>query len=163
MKKVCTLVLIAAVLLCGCVSPDLETVSDVYVTQPPAQMKTIHLQLPEDAAEAVMEGGSGTRLYLCDGYELRLQTMDEGSLDDVLQSVTGYGEDRLTVMKTRAGEFDRYDCVWCTAGEEGEQVGRTAILNDGSYFYCVSALADSRSAYELGEVWQSILDSFTLT
>ena len=163
MKKVLLLCLTAAMLLCGCATPALETVSDVYVTQPPAEMKTICLALPEDAAEAVMEGGAGTRLYLCDGYELRLQTLDARSLDEALQTVTGYGEDRLTVMKTRDGVYDRYDSVWCTAGEEGEQVGRTAVLSDGSYYYCVSALADSGSAYGLSEVWQEILDSVTVS
>lgn len=163
MKRVLLLGLAAAMLLCGCATPAFETVSDVYVTQPPAEIKTLRLVLPEDAAEAVMEGAQGARLYLCDGYELRLQTLDAGSLDDVLRSVTGYGEDRLTVMKTRDGEYDRYDCVWCTAGEEGEQVGRTAVLCDGSYYYCVSALADSGSAYGLSEVWQEILGSISLS
>lgn len=163
MKKVLLLCLAVAMLLCGCATPALETVSDVYVTQPPAEMKTICLALPEDAAEAVMEGGAGTRLYLCDGYELRLQTLDARSLDEALQTVTGYGEDRLTVMKTRDGAYDRYDCVWSAAGEEGELVGRTAVLSDGSYYYCVSALADSGSAYGLSEVWQEILDSVTVS
>lgn len=163
MKKAWILGLLAVMLLGGCATPALETVSDVYVTQPPAERKTICLTLPEDAAEAVMEGNDGTRLYLCDDYELRLQTVDSQSLDDVLRSVTGYGEDRLTVMKTRTGEYDRYDCVWCVAGEEGEQIGRTALLSDGSYFYCVSTLAGSEMAHALNEVWQEILDSFTLT
>lgn len=163
MKKFWIIGICVVVLLAGCASPELETISDVYVTQPPAEKMTIHLELPEDAAEAVMEGSEGTRLYLCDGYELRLQTLDSPSLDDVLRSVTGYGEDRLTVIKTRDGNFDRYDCVWCAAGEEGELVGRTAVISDGSYYYCVSALADSGSAYDLNEVWQEILDSITLT
>ena len=126
MKKVWIISFVFAVVLCGCATPSLETVSDVYVTQPPAEIRTIHLQLPEDAAEAVMEGAVGARLYLCDGYELRLQTVDARSIDDVLQTVTGYTEDRLTVMKTRSGEFDRYDLVWCTAGEEGEQMAVTS-------------------------------------
>lgn len=162
MKKVWILGLAAAVLLAGCATPALETVSDVYETQPPGEMGAIRLELPEDAAEAVMEGAHGTRLYLCDGYELRLQTAFSRELDDALRSVTGFGSDRLTVIKTRDGEYDRYDCVWCTAGEGGEQVGRTAIWDDGRYFYCVSALADSGTAYGLTPVWQQIMDSFTL-
>ena len=78
MKKV-SIVVILALLLSGCADPALETVSDVYMTQPPAEIRTISLELPEDAAEAVMEGGDGARLYLCDGYELRLQTVDARS------------------------------------------------------------------------------------
>lgn len=153
---------ITAVLLCGCTKTAMETVSDVYVTQPPGERQTIHLELPEDAAQAVMEGGQGTRLYLCDGYELRLQTLCSGDLDAVLREVTGFGEDRLTVIKTRGGDYDRYDCVWSAAGEGGDQVGRTMILDDGAYYYCVSATADSGAAYELSEVWQEILDSVSL-
>ena len=161
LKKLWLLSLIA-VLLCGCAKTAMETVSDVYVTQPPGERRTIRLELPEDAAEAVMEGNPGTRLYLCDGYELRLQTLYSGNLDDVLQAVTGFSENRLTVMKTRDGEYDRYDCVWSAAGEGGDQVGRTMILDDGEYYYCVSATADSGAAYELSEVWWGILDSVSL-
>ncbi len=163
MRKSWIIGILTAAFLMGCTAQEMETVSDVYVTQPPAERMTIRLELPEDAAETVMEGSAGTRLYLCDGYELRLQILDTRSLDHVLRSVTGYGEDRLTVIKTRDGNFDRYDCAWITAGEEGEMVGRTAVLTDGSYYYCVSALADSGSAYDLSEVWQEILTSFTLT
>ena len=58
---------LTAVLLWGCAKPAIETVSDVYVTQPVGEMRTIRLELPDDAAESVMEGGLGTRLYLCNG------------------------------------------------------------------------------------------------
>ena len=158
MKFICILVLLSA-LLCGCTQPALETVNDVYVTQPPEERRTIHIELPQDAAEAVMEGREGARLYLCDGYELRLQTIAAGDLDEVLRILTGYGEDRLTLMKTKDGSFDRYDCVWCSAGEEGELVGRSAILADGNYYYCVSALAKSEDAYALQETWQQLLET----
>ena len=153
---------LTAVLLCGCAKPAIETVSDVYLTQPFGEMRTIRLELPDDAAESVMEGNLGARLYLCNGYELRLQTLYSGNLDGALQAVTGFGKERLTVMKTRDGECDRYDCVWCAAGEGGDQVGRTMILDDGEYYYCVSATADSGVAYELREVWWEILDSVSL-
>ena len=158
MKFICILVLLSA-LLCGCTQPALETVNDVSVTQPPEERRTIHIELPQEAAEAVMEGREGARLYLCDGYELRLQTIAAGDLDEVLRILTGYGEDRLTLMKTKDSSFDRYDCVWCSAGEEGELVGRTAILADGNYYYCVSALAKSEDAYALQETWQQLLET----
>ena len=153
---------ITTMLLCGCAKTTMETVSDVYVTHPRGEQRTIHLELLEDAAQFVMEGEQGTWLYLCDGYELRLQTLYSGNLDDALRAVTGFGEDRLTVFKTRDGGYDRYDCVWSAAGEGGDQVGRTMILDDGEYYYCVSATADSSIAYELSEVWWEILDSVSL-
>ena len=150
------------VLLCGCANGTVETISDMYITQPPAEPRTICLELPEDAAAAVMNGTEGAKLYLCGGYELRLQTLDCLALDEALRTVTGYGEDRLTVMKTREGNLDRYDCAWCSTGEEGELVGRTAILHDGSFYYCISAMADSADAFELTPVWQTILGNITL-
>ena len=162
MKFICIVVLLSA-LLCGCTQPALETVNDVYVTQPPEERRSIRLELPENAAEAVMEGGEGARLYLCDGYELRLQTIAAGNMDEVLRTVTGYGEDRLTLMRTKDGDFDRYDCVWCSAGEDGELVGRAAILTDGNYYYCVSALAKSGDAPGLRETWQQIMDTLLLS
>ena len=147
MKFICIVVLLSA-LLCGCTQPALETVNDVYVTQPPEERRSIRLELPENAA---------------DGYELRLQTIAAGNMDEVLRTVTGYGEDRLTLMRTKDGDFDRYDCVWCSAGEEGELVGRAAILTDGNYYYCVSALAKSGDAPGLHETWQQIMDTLQLS
>ena len=155
--------LIGAMLLCGCNTPVYETVGDVYITQPPAERLTVRLELPEEGAEAVMEGSGGARLYLCDGYEVTVQTLSVTTLNEALRTVTGFDEDQLTVMATREGEYDRYDCVWCTAGEQGDRVGRTAILYDGSHFYCVSVLADSADAHELSLDWQRIMDSITLS
>lgn len=163
MKRVLMLGLVGAMLLSGCNGPAYETVSDVYITQPPAERLTVRLELPEEGAEAVMESSGGARLYLCDGYEITVQTLAAATLDEALRTVTGFGEDRLTVMATQDGEYDRYECVWCAAGEGGDRVGRTTILYDGNYFYCVSALADSGSAYELSPVWQQILGSVTLS
>ena len=163
MKRILILGLVGAMLLCGCNTPAYETVGDVYITQPPAEGMTVGLELPEAGAEAVMEGSGGGRSYLYDGYEEVVQTLSVASLDEALRSVTGFGKDRLMVMATREGELDRYDCVWCTAGEQGDRVGRAAIFHDGSHFYCVSALADSTQVHQLSPVWNQILDSISLS
>ena len=161
MKVVCG-VLILALLLCGCASPALETVSDVYEQPMPAEARQILIDLPQEAARSVMEGTDGGVLYQCVGYEIRVQTLAVDSLDEALRAVTGYGEEKLTVIKTAAGDYSRYDCVWCSAGEEGELVGRTAILDDGSFYYCVSLLSKSEDAYPLQQTWQQILGSLEL-
>ena len=162
MKKVCGWVILTVLLLSGCASPTLETVSDVYEEREVAASQQIVLDLPPEAAQPAMESGDGEQLYQCNGYELRVQTLAAGNLDEVLRTVSGYGKEQLTVIKTASGENQRYDCVWCTAGEEGELVGRTAILDDGNYCYCVSALAKSESAFELRQTWQQVLDTFEL-
>ena len=162
MKKVLATTILAALLLIGCAEPVFETVSDDYVEQTRLAAKQIILDLPPEAAQPVMESTGGEQLYQCNGYELRIQTLDAGNLDGVLRTVTGYGKEQLTVMETAAGENRRYDCVWCSTGEEGELVGRTAILDDGSYCYCVSLLAPSKSAHELQRTWQTILSTLEL-
>ena len=161
MKKIGYMIVLV-LFLSGCASPVLETVSDVYESLPPGEMKSVVLELPQEAAQSVMESGDGALLYQCDGYELRIQTLAVGSLDEALRNVTGYGEEKLTVMKSAAGAHQRYDCVWCSAGEEGELVGRTAILDDGSYYYCVSVLAKSGDAHALQEVLEELLGKMGL-
>jgi hypothetical protein len=63
-------------------------------------------------------------------------------------------------MKTRQGTCDRYDFVWTCAGEEGQRLGRAAILDDGNYHYCMSALWDAGEASEVS--WEQVFGSFTL-
>ena len=161
MRRICT-ICILALLLTGCAAQPVETVSDIYVEQISAVAKQIIMDLPEEAALPVMEGSNGEKLYLCKGYEVRVQTLASGNLDNVLQEVTGYGEDRLTVIKTAAGPYSRYDCSWSSTGAEGELVGRTAVIDDGNYCYCVTALASSGDTNELKQQWQHVFSSLQL-
>lgn len=138
----------------------METVCDVYPQAAEVQARQILLSLPEEAAQPAMEREDGEKLYLCNGYELRVQTLPSGNLTGTLRTVTGFTEDEMTVIQTMDGENTRYDCVWCTVGETGDQVGRTAVIDDGSYYYCVSVLADSAEAGKLRQTWQTLLDSF---
>ena len=120
------------------------------------------VDLPEEAAQPVMERGDGDKLYLCGNYEVRVQTLRSGDLNSILEEVTGYGKDRLTLIETAAGPNRRYDCSWCSAGTEGELVARTAIIDDGSYCYCVTALAASEDANALKQQWQHMFSSLQL-
>ena len=161
MKKV-WVIGILALLITGCAAKPVETVSDIYVEQMPAVARQVIVDLPEEAARPVMQSDSGEELYLCDGYELRLQTLRSGDLNRVLEEVTGYGNERLTIIETAAGPYRRYDCSWCSAGAEGELVARTAILDDGEYCYCVTAMASSEDANDLKQQWQHMFSSVKL-
>ncbi|MBQ9837932.1 MAG: hypothetical protein IJO56_00345 [Oscillospiraceae bacterium] len=162
MKKGCFL-LVLMLCLYGCSQPkDLETVSDGYVEPAPAEMRQILLTLPEEAARPVSVNETGERLYVCDGYSIMLQTLEAGDLDGTLRSVTGYSRSELTVMSQQLPHLRRYDCVWTSAGEGGDQVGRTAVLDDGSYHYCLSVMADCAEAGDLEQVWSRLFRSFTL-
>lgn len=163
MKK-CWIVLVMAAFLSGCGSQEtFETVTDTVVVPVMAQMAELQVALPEEAAMPSMENGDTGKLYLCDGYTITVHTEPAGDLEKTLLQSTGFSGDRLTVMKTERGGIDRYECVWSAAGEGGDQVGRAVILNDGSYHYVVTVMADFSVAGELTEEWQKILDSVTLS
>lgn len=162
MKKCWILGTLVVFLLTGCAEEPLETVSDVYLQPIEALAQQALLELPPEAAQPVMESDSGEKLYQCNGYELRLQTLPSGNFTGTLRTVTGFSEEDLTVMQTVDGENTRYDCVWCTASEEGQLVGRTAIVDDGNYYYCLSAMANADEVGQLQETWQQLFASFTL-
>lgn len=126
-----------APLLLGCAArPAWETVEDAMdapVFAPEPKKVCIEGDVP------VLEQAED---YLClsDGLEIRVETKPSGDLQGTLHSLTG--TENLDPIATRQGELTRYDCAWACAGEDGEQLGRTAILDDGAYHYCISVLWD---------------------
>ena len=152
-----------SVLLAGCGAEEtFETVSDVYAAPVSVQTKEISVSLPMEAAAPAVEGDSG-RIYLCEDYEITVQTMDAGNLDASVRSVCGYGRDDLTIMETASDQLKRYEFVWASVGETGDRVGRAAILNDGIHHYVLSVLGDEESAEEHSAVWQDMFRSFSVS
>lgn len=161
MKKI-VIILALTLLLSGCnAAPTFETLGNVYPGPQTPQPREISLTVPEDAAAQVIQSDSG-RLYLCDGYEITLQTLAAGDLNQTLQALTGFGSGALTVMETGLTENARYECVWTSAGEGGDAVGRAVILDDGNYHYCVTVMAPAEDASRLQDTWRSLLASFSL-
>ena len=127
-----------------------------------AEPKQIQFSLPEESVLPAMETESGS-LYLCSGYDVSTQILPGGDLDGTVRSVSGCGREELTVLETAAGEYRRLDFVWTVNSDEGEQVCRAAILDDGSYHYVLSAMTDADNAREYGEMWNGMFESFTLS
>lgn len=162
MKKLWA-VLILVTLLAGCgAKQTFETVSDLNDVSAMAQMQQVELSLPEEAAAPSIENPEAGKLYLCDGYTLAVQTMESGDLDKTLRQLTGYGRSQLTLMQTNRNGIDRYECVWSAVGEDGDQIGRAVILDDGCYHYSVTTMASAQRAGELATTWQEIFDSVKL-
>ena len=157
------LCVILAVLLTGCTQPkDFETMSDSYIEPELPLAQTVVFQLPEDAAKAVLESdGTGT-LYLCDGYWVAVQTLPAGNLDATVREVTGYGADQVQLWQRKEGDIARYSCVWASAGEGGDQMGKATILDDGSYHYVLTVMAPAVDAGDLTETWNALMDSFRI-
>ena len=162
MKK-CWFLVLLTVFLAGCAQqPTFETVEDVYAAPVSAPVRQILLNLPSEAAVMTMEMEDGSRLYLCKDYTVTAQTMEAGDLDRTVRAVSGFGREDLTVMATALGDFTRYDFVWTCAGENGDQLCRGAIIDDGDYHYVITVMADEALAGALASQWQVLLDSFAV-
>ena len=162
MKKLCCVMLVF-LLLCGCSAREtFEQVYDELLLPAMAPMKELKLTLPEDAGAPTLVSAEGNRLYFCDGYTLTVQTLDAGDLDQTFQSLCGYDRQDLLVMETREGNFNRYDWVFTCLGEEGTQVGRGVILDDGNYHYCSTVMAQEAASGSLAGKWDAILNSVEL-
>ena len=160
MKKWWLLLMICA-MLSGCGAEEtFETVSD-EILEVAAVPRQVMVVLPPEAAAPASESDAGT-IYICDGYEIMLQTLTGGDLDATLRTVSGYGREELTVVESRQGDYKRYDLVWACAGEEGERIGRGAVLDDGSYHYVLCVLSDADRVQEYEEVWSALFSSYSL-
>jgi hypothetical protein len=161
MKKLCVLMII--VLLCGCGAKEtFETVGDEMVQQVMAQPRQINLTLPEETLLPAMES-DGRTLYLCNGYDVAVQTLSGGNLDATVRQVSGFGCEELTIIETQMGDHKCYDFVWTAATDLGEQVGRAMILDDGTYHYVVTATAAAEKAEEYQEMWNGMFESVNLS
>lgn len=150
-------------LLAGCAQQQevFETVADDLETPVMAAPRQISVRLPEDTVVPVLENDQ-EQVYLCDDYELILQTVSSGDLDATVQTLTGCARDRLTLVKTCQNDLDRYDFVWTCAGEKGDMLGRGVILDDGSYHYCMSVLRSADGTKKSRIVWSDVFGSFGL-
>lgn len=153
---------VLAVLLSGCGAAEtFETVADVMATGQPAEARQISVTLPEESVLPAMESDRGT-LYMCKGYDVTVMTLPGGDLDGTVRAVSGYGAEELTIIQSAAGELTKYEFVWTTAAEEGQQVCRAEILSDGNYHYVLTAMADADNANEYKEIWNGMFESFAL-
>ena len=158
MKK--WILLLLMILLTGCGAEEtFETVADELVLPVMAQPRFVCVDLPGETALPVIENDHG-RIYVCNDYEIVLQTVESGDLESTIQTVSGLSRDDITVMETTADGVARYEFVWAAAGERGERLGRGVILDDGNYHYCMSVLRDAEAVSQV--VWRDVFESFTL-
>lgn len=159
--KKCLPLLFLALLLCGCASEEtFETIADDFVVPVMARPREISVRLPDNAVAPVLES-EGEQVYLCEDYEIVIETLEAGDLNATVQTISGYEKDQLTVMQTQKETVTRYEFVWASAGERGERLGRAVILDDGSYHYCMSVLRDAEGKMSQ-VVWSDVFSSFAL-
>lgn len=160
MKKV-GLILMFTLLLTGCGAQEtFETLGNVWEQGNDIQAKQVVFAVPEDAAGTV-SADTGT-IWFCDGYEITLETCTGGDLGRTVLEITGYSKDALTCMETSVADIRRCECVWTAAGENGDQVCRAVILDDGIYHYVLTVMAPAGEAGSLQESWEELFASVSL-
>lgn len=163
MMKKLWMLLAVVLLLSGCaVQETFETMGDLYDVPASVTVYEIQLQLPEAAAQFVMEDVDGGKFYQCDGYTVYVQTLAGGDLARTFRQVTGLEKDALTVMQTQQGSFKRYESAWSAAGEDSQLVCRTLILDDGHVHHAVTVMADHTLAGKLQDEWAHIFSTASL-
>ena len=161
MKK-CLMLLLMTALLTGCGTEDtLETMNDELLAPVMAQPGHISVELPDEAAMPVIENQNG-RLYVCNDYEIMIQTMESGDLNQTMEALSGHSREEMTVMETFFDGISRYEFVWAAAGEGGDRTGRAVILDDGNYHYCMTVFCDADSMGKSQINWNQVFSSFDL-
>ncbi len=161
MKKL-WIILALMMLLSGCsAAPTFETISDDHAGVQTALPGKLRFAIPEDASAQVLQSDAGT-VYFCDGYEITVQTFCAGDINSTIQQLTGYTSESITVMETEENNVSTYACAWICAGENGDHIGRSLILDDGQYHYCLSVMAHAQEAGSLLDSWQELFSSAAL-
>jgi len=153
--------LFVCLLLGGCGAEEtLETVADEWVEPVMAPAREIRVSLPEEVAP-VAEDTTGA-LYIASGYEIHIQTLASGDLDETIRSISGHDRESLTVIATEPQGLKRYDLVWTAVGEGGDRIGRAVIVDDGTHHYTMTVLREADSVETDQVVWRTVFESFTL-
>ena len=162
MKKllsVCMLVF----LLAGCKTQEtFETVQDAIPVEPVAMPMQFFAALPDGAATPTFQDDNGGELYVCQDYTISKQILESGDLEKTVRTLTGKGTQDLQILKTKQEDCDRYDFVWTSAGEDGLQLGRACILDDGNFHYALTVMAQEEASGDLREPLQDMFRSCSL-
>lgn len=160
--KIFVLMLSMILLLTGCSANEVfETVSDEMVLAAAAQPREIRFDLAQDPVMPAMESDAGL-LYLCGDFDVMLQTVEGGDLESTVYRISGFMPEELTLIQTGTGDVEKYEFVWTCATDEGQQIGRCTILDDGNFHYALSATVDAELIEEYQEMWNGIFESFEL-
>ena len=155
---------IITLMLSGCVKQEsFETVTDKVDIPIQGKQMQILVDMPDDASLQTLESNEDCAVYICDDYTLTIYTTQAGDIQKTIRNATGFLPEQLEIIQTQQGNSKKYVCAWTAAGESGEQVGRCAVLDDGSYHYILTAMANATKAGNLSQnEWLAVFRSFRL-
>ena len=160
LKRICGCVLLACLLTACGGEATFETVEDELVLSR-QEPRSIQVVLPEETVLPVMTTDTG-ELYICKEFEVSIQTLPGGDLNATVQTLCGFGTDGVELVETVQDGLTRYDFVWSSAGEMGDLVGRSAVISDGVYHYCVTAMAPADRGNTYREIWNGMFETITV-
>ena len=162
MKKVLSMVLVVICLTACGAQETFETVDDIIPAEPvTATPQQFFVSLPDEAAAPTFQDENG-ELYVCQDYTITKQITESGDIAKTIQNPSGQSQEELQVIKTTRDQYECYDFVWTAAGEDGLQLGRARILDDGNYHYALSTMTREESADQLRQTVQDMFDSCKL-
>ena len=156
MKRVWIILLLCA-MLCGCgAAPTYETLGgDIH--QASVTWKEAVVAVPEGAKEITCADGT---YWICDSFDLQVQTMAGGDLEATVSALSGLDVDALTVMTSSSSGMTRYEWVWTAMSEAGQMLCRSLVLSDGAYHYCLTAMGPAEQGENLHALWNDIFSAF---
>lgn len=160
--RVVIMLLLVFIMFGGCQKgEDLEVIADDWketLVQEPAH---VQFNVPDDVSLEVMSGNDW-KVYQGDYYQILVQHYPSGDLDRTLKDICGYTKEDLTVIEITGEDIDKYLFGWSAVSEEGELVGRCAVLDDGRFHYCLSVLVNAEKSGELRGIIDSVFASYSI-
>lgn len=162
LKKWSAFLLIFVLLMGGCGAQEtFETIADEIEPGQISPMRFVMLSLPNEASSPTVESDAG-RIYQCGEYDICVETLSAGDLNETVAALSGYDREKLTIMQTERDGTACYEFVWASAGDTGDRIGRAMILDDGNYHYCVSIFGNADTARKNAATWDAIFQSVSL-
>ena len=161
MKKWLFVVLLC-LMLTGCSKEAFETMSDLYEEPKNLEPAQVLLMLPQEAALMTPGEETAERFYLCKDFTLSLQTLPGGDMEKTLKTVSGYSKQQLSLVCLSQGDMKRYELVWAVAGEQGDEVARAVILDDGKFHYVLTLQTPADRVADLQQTWNELMSTFSL-
>ena len=149
-------------MLTGCGKEVYETMSDLYEVPKDLKPAEVLLMLPQEAALMTAKEASNDRFYLCKDFTLSVRTLPGGDLEKTLKEVSGYAKEQLSLVCLNLEELKRYEFVWAVAGEQGDELARAVILDDGVFHYVLTLQAPAEQVSQLQQTWKELIDTFSL-
>lgn len=162
-------VLCAVIALCGCSraeQPVWETVSDAYllpVHAAPTYDASIQLDGSTPLAEVFSDLSSRVYSDAEGRYEVAVETRTADSLAQLVREMTGFSLDQLDVLQRQQDGMQRYDMAWSAVSEDGNVSCRAAVLDDGLFYYVLTAQIPQEFSAQCRSEVEAVFQSFCLT